>query len=464
MQKNKIFILLPDGIGLRNFAYTNFYEIGIQNDFEIIYWNNTSFNLNELGFSEIKIKNAKTNLLTDIYKNARKEIELNGNKRHSKDSVYDDYKFPYSYKTFKLAAKSLFTKAISKIYASPKGLQKVRQKIKKLERKTNYYNSCLQTLKNEKPDFVFCTNQRPITGIAPILAARDLGIPTATFIFSWDNLPKATMVLDTDFYFVWSDFMQKELLFYYPYINKNQVLVTGTPQFENHFKKNNIISRDEFFNNHHLDANKKYICYSGDDITTCPDDSQYLEDVAVAIQKLNENGHDLGIIFRRCPVDFSNRFDVVLEKFQEIITPIAPKWERKGEMWNTILPTAKDILLLSNTIAHTEFVINLGSSMVFDYASQNKPCFFINYDVKNKLLKNWSVKKIYNYVHFRSMPSKNAVIWLNNSDEIADKIEKTLINSTDVVENAKDWFKIINKPMPELASFRIWGDIKNILK
>jgi hypothetical protein len=34
-----------------------------------------------------------------------------------------------------------------------------------------------------------------------LLAAQQLGIPTATFIFSWDNLPKATMVVETDYYY-----------------------------------------------------------------------------------------------------------------------------------------------------------------------------------------------------------------------------------------------------------------------
>jgi hypothetical protein len=59
MQNKKIFILLPDGIGLRNFAFTNFYEIGIKKGFDIVFWNNTPFELSELGFKEIKIHNAK---------------------------------------------------------------------------------------------------------------------------------------------------------------------------------------------------------------------------------------------------------------------------------------------------------------------------------------------------------------------------------------------------------------------
>ena len=70
--KNKIFILLPDGVGLRNFAYSNFYETGIEKKIEVVFWNNTPFQLNELGLNEIVIHNSKTHPLTDIQKNAKK--------------------------------------------------------------------------------------------------------------------------------------------------------------------------------------------------------------------------------------------------------------------------------------------------------------------------------------------------------------------------------------------------------
>ena len=56
MQNNKILILLPDGIGLRNFAYSDFQAIGLQEDFDVVFWNNTPFDLTELGFKEIRIK------------------------------------------------------------------------------------------------------------------------------------------------------------------------------------------------------------------------------------------------------------------------------------------------------------------------------------------------------------------------------------------------------------------------
>lgn len=464
MSNNKIFILIPDGIGLRNFAYTSFYNLGLKQDFKVIFWNNTLFPLSDLGFNEIKIKNAKTNPLTDIYKNVKIQVELNLNIKKTNDKVYNSYRFSFSYSSLKNVIKSLAVQSLTKFYFSQNGLIKIRNKMNKKERKTLYYRQSLETLKKEQPALVFCTNQRPVLAIAPILAAQDLGIPTVTFIFSWDNLPKATMVVETDYYFVWSELMKKELLFYYPNIKAEQVCITGTPQFETHFDEKYLLPKEVFFKDNGLDLNKKYICYSGDDVTTCPDDPHYLEDVAIAIRELNEKGCSLGIVFRRCPVDFSSRFDKVLAEYKDVIIPLAPIWERKGEMWNTILPRPADIVLQANTIVYTEMVINLGSSMVFDYAAHNKPCAYINYDVDNKVLLNWSVGKIYNFVHFRSMSNKNAVIWLNNSKEIASKIEKGLQDSKETIDYARNWFGIINQHPPQDASQRIWDAIKKIIQ
>ena len=105
MNKRKILVLLPDGIGLRNFAYSKFYDLGKKEDFDIVYWNNTLFPLSSLGFEEITITGANIHPFTDVLKNARKQIELNLNIKKAKDYVYDSYRFPNSYKTFKSSLK-----------------------------------------------------------------------------------------------------------------------------------------------------------------------------------------------------------------------------------------------------------------------------------------------------------------------------------------------------------------------
>ncbi len=465
MQSPKIFILLPDGIGLRNFAFTNFHQLGIENGFEITFWNATPFDLTKLGFNEIKIVNPKIHPITDLLKNAQIQIELNQNIKKSKDKVYNSYRFPFSYKGVKATLKTLIVKWLIFWNNSESGLNRIRKNISKNERKTKLYFDSLATLQTENPAMVFCTNQRITTAVASILAAQDLGIPTATFIFSWDNLPKGTKIIETDYYFVWSEHMKNELQYYYPQVNENQIIVTGTPQFVPHFDKKIIESKETFYEKHHLDFNKKYICFSGDDVTTSPNDPQYLSDVVKAVKYLNANGNNIGILFRRCPVDFSNRFDSVLNENKDLITCLDPKWKKMGEGWNTILPTKEDLVLQMNTIYHSELVINLGSSMVFDFVAYEKPCGFINYDVLNTEFPDWSVKKIYNFIHFRSMTINNAVFWIDSANTIAEIIEKMLTKDSKVtVAAAQKWFEKINQHPPEKASERIWNAIGEICK
>lgn len=458
----KIFILIPDGVSLRNFAYTKFNEIGQSRGFDNVYWNNTSFDLQKLGLKQVVIRNVKMHPLVDLYKTAKLHIELKLNEERSGDTVFRSYLFPLSYTSAKVSLKSLYIRWLAIRYGTFKGLATVRRKLRKLERSTAYYKECMDTLQSHRPAMVFCTSQRSSQSIAPITAAQDLGIPTATFIFSWDNLPKATLILETDFYFVWSDFMKSELLHYYPNVNEAQVVVTGTPQFELHTDPGLLLDRAAFFADHGLDSEKRYICYSGDDITTSPNDPQYLTDVAEAVRKLNTTGLNLGIIFRRCPVDYSNRYEEVLNRFSDVIRPIAPKWRKIGESWNTVLPTKEDISLQLNTIHHSEMVINLGSSMVFDYATFRKPCAYINYDVANNILPGWSVEKVYKFVHFRSMPD-GAVIWLNSAEGISKSIEKALSDHGAVVQQACKWFEIINRQPWDEASKRIWESCEDII-
>jgi hypothetical protein len=359
--------------------------------------------------------------------------------------------------------KSIVIQVLTDFYDTDQGLQKIRKKMNYYERKTMFYKQSLETLRKEKPSLVFSTNQRPVIAIAPLLAAQDLGIPTATFIFSWDNLPKATMIVETDYYFVWSTHMKEELLFYYPNIKEEAIFITGTPQFEMHFDKSTILSRELFCKQNKLDVNKKYICFSGDDSVTSPDDPQYLEDLANAVSVLNEKGWNLGVIFRRCPVDFSNRYDSVLANYCELIVEIDPLWKPLSNAWNAILPTKGDGDLLSNIAEHCELVVNIGSTTIFDFLAHKKPCAYFRYNQKIQNKKNWDIFKCYRFVHFRSMPNEGAVIWFDNREEITVKIEQALQNAQITLNNATDWFKVINQHPPQDASKRIWDSIKTII-
>ncbi|MBW4360377.1 UDP-glycosyltransferase [Flavobacterium taihuense] len=464
MKKN-IFIFLPDGVGLRNFAFTDFKNIGEKRGYAITYWNNTPFSIAEkIGFKEVKIENTSLHPLTTIYTRARKRMELNFFDKKFKETVYNTYNFPQSYQGIKNAAKSLMVDVFTTFGSNEKGITCVREKIKKLERTTTKYQDCKKQLEAHKPDFVFCTNQRPTQALAPVLAAQDLGIPTATFIFSWDNLPKATTLVETDYYFVWSEHMKEEVLLYCPYVNENQVFVTGTPQFESHFDKSLLLSKEAFFETYQLENNKKYICFSGDDIVTSPLDQYYLEDLALSVRDLNKKGYSLGIIYRKCPVDFTDRYEAILKKYQDVIVSIDPLWSPVGKSWNEIMPTKEDFALQSNICEHTEFVANIASSMVFDFVAHNKSCLFFDYEQPQLKKGIRDIGQNYNYIHFRSMPSKEAALWIRKKSDLTLTIKDILDGKSSSVVDGKKWFDKIVGMNPTKASVEIWDTIDFILK
>jgi len=70
--RKKIFILLPDGVGLKNFVFTDFYKLGLKKNYDIVFWNNTEFDLKNLNYKEIKITNSKLHSLTEFFEKALK--------------------------------------------------------------------------------------------------------------------------------------------------------------------------------------------------------------------------------------------------------------------------------------------------------------------------------------------------------------------------------------------------------
>lgn len=459
----KVLVLLTDGVGIRNFTQTEFPKEAENQGLEIIWWNTTALPIpNFSNFMELDVHNTAVHKLIPYHTRARKRLELNAWKNKFNDPVYLSYKFPFAYKGMKNFLGSLYTQYLILKYSGKQGILKVRKKIEELERDTEYYKSCLEQLKDQKPDVVYSTTQRATKAIAPLLAARELGITTVSFIYSWDNVPKAMLLTETDYYFVWSKLMKDQLLKYYDWINSDQVMITGTPQFEPHYKQNKILNRTDFFRKYNLDLEKKYICFSGDDITTSPLDHLYLKDLAIAVQKLNIEGFNLGIIFRKAPVDYSGRYKQVIKGFRDVITEIQPLWEVHGKIWSQHLPLKEDFYLLSNICEHSEMVVNICSSMVFDFAIHDKTCIYINYEQPELKKGTRDIGQNYKYVHFRSMPSENPVIWVESPNQFVGAIKSVFKNKFQTNKEVKKWFEIVAGENPGNSSKNISRSLKRL--
>src|SRR5690606_36019595 len=109
-------------------------------------------------------------------------------------------------------------------------------------------------------------------------------------------------------------------------------------------------------------------------------------------------------------------------------------------------------------------VVNLGSSMVFDFAIFDKPCMFLKYNVEHKIDESWNPEKVYDFVHFRSMPTGEEVFWIKEKKHLLDQFVHTLGGGKEKVEKAKIWFEKINQQPPQGASKRIWEGIEDNIK
>jgi hypothetical protein len=424
IKKEKIVLLFPDGVGIRNYLYSDVFK-GVEEDLVLLH-----------NFDETTIKALKDSisLLEEItipvYKETIKEkflreliclsrLYFNGRKVANPSLLTN---WNWNQKTL---SKKIFYKLIESIvpfFKKYSTILKLEEGYQKAIRETSFYDEVKLILEKIQPKIVFCSHQRGLKVATIFAAAKDLGIETTTVIYSWDNLPKARLALRADNYLVWSEHMKKEMELYYPEIYSDKIHITGTPQFEFYEDHENIIDKEVFFKKYNLDPAKKIICFSGDDIKTSPDDANYLKDIAEEITKAGLQ-EAYQILLRRCPVDLSGRFDNIVKAYSDLIREAPPLWHyNSSKDWTAVYPLKEDVKLLVSTAFYSDVVVNVGSTMAFDFAMFKKPCVFINYDQENKKEIDWSVKTIYQFQHFKSMPCSYAVIWLNSKEEFVEKI------------------------------------------
>lgn len=445
----KVILLVPDGVGVRNYLFSNFTSNLLKEGNEVLVYHN----LSESAIEEIKINKPEINnfeKIPDFIESPKARLlretlayaRLLRNEKTLKNNTILKFWSP-SKKGFK--KKTLYFIAEVLGYLLSKSYLLIKKADRFYEKEVSKSKSSKSTEKllvDFKPDIVLNLHQRaPIT--SPIItAAKKNRITTATVIFSWDNVPKARLISRYDYYFVWSNLMKNQLLELYSEIIPTQVKISGTPQFEFYSYANLYEDRKVFLNKYGLDENKKTICFSGNDISS-PYDAVYLKDICEEISKIDKNRRPQ-ILFRRCPVDMSDRFDIVLKKYKDFVFSIDPDWKTgkvNGDSFATIYPTINDNRLLVNTVKHSDLVINLGSTMAHDFAILDKPCLYLNYDpVEDSKFK---VEDVFNFEHFKSMEDLEAVGWINKKNEIYNKIFEGLDTPEKVGKERKEWLRRI---------------------
>lgn len=257
-----------------------------------------------------------------------------------------------------------------------------------------------------------------------LFAAKELNLKTSCMITSWDNFAsKGRLPVKFDHYFCWSDLMKKELMEFYPFIQESQISVTGPPQFDYYFKKEFLLSKDEFFKKIGANLNKKLILWAAASQNQFPTEEQVIE----SFFKKMKNGaikKESQLVLRAHPIGGLIRFKKLLENNKEII-PMETNSEDPKFLLKWV-PTKEDIIDLVNILYYSDVIINHCSTMTLDACAFDNPVINISYDIeKNSKLEKY-LKNCYKYDHYTCVLDFQAVKIANSEDELIEEINEYL--------------------------------------
>lgn len=463
-------LLVPDGVAIRNFLCTRFVDRLLGDGGRVTLWHalpDASLAQHRDRWPQervtwLPLPAYREGLAERVLRQAKVDAQLAWQAEDDAADVQRRLRRPSKHLPTRLVAAA--AGLTGRAFGSAAGVQRLDRWHARTALARQAFGDYARTIATLAPDVVFCTHQRASRAVPAMLAAQSAGVPTATFVYSWDNLPKGRMAVHADHVLVWSTHMRDELRRYYPELPDDRVTVVGTPQFEHYFDPTLRQDRATFFTEHGLDPARPVVCFSGDDVTTSPYDPQYLRDTAQALRALGEGGDrpQPQLLFRRCPVDASDRYDPVLADFPEIVTS-DPRWLTVEGDWTQLVPTMADTALLVNVVAHCDCVVNLGSTMAMDFAILDKPAVYLAYTpAHTDPALGWRVDDIYRLPHFRTVHALEPVGWARHREDLADAVATALDHPERGRDARRAWLARIGGTPLDGASDRCFEALKRI--
>lgn len=280
----------------------------------------------------------------------------------------------------------------------------------------------LETLRSIQPALVFNGSHVHSRVALPVVhAARSLGIPTATFIFSWDNLTSQGRIYPPyDHYFVWNNKLKTDLLRIYPDVAADHVHVTGTPQFDFHFRPEFYWTREEFCARVGADPTRPIVLYSTGMANHVIGEPWVAERIADMLLEMKELGPPQ-LLVRILPKGPQGHFDDLKRRRKDILIPDV-KWDRT---WLT--PTIEDVSILTNTLRHCALGINIASTISLELCMFDKPVINVAFPPPHlDPTREFDYTRYYQFEHYRPVVESGAIVMARSEDELRAEIIRGL--------------------------------------
>jgi hypothetical protein len=279
-------------------------------------------------------------------------------------------------------------------------------------------------LLNSGYDAIVSTNPFWETEREVALEAKKLGLPVIAFIPSWDNITtKSRLVFEPNAFIVWSDIRIKELNKYYPQSLNKKVFAVGAPQYDIFTNTGYYQSRDLFFAQYNLNPDKPTILYA----LGSPNflSSEY-EGVICFTDLFKDRGLHLkyNLIIRPHPNKDTNSLQSSINETESIVIQ---KTRLARRATNKRTQNEDDIINWVNTFRHSDVVINLSSTVIFDGLFFNKEIIDINFDPGTKGIYQEFIKEINSeWTHLKPLFNHPALYYANTFEDIFYQLDSIL--------------------------------------
>ena len=327
-----------------------------------------------------------------------------------------------------ISTRQKFVRAAKKVISRPLAnrvglgaLSKIERVSSRLLKTTDEY---LNLMKKLQPSLVFNgSHVHSRVATQAVQAAQWLKIPTATFIFSWDNLTsQGRIMLPYDYFLVWNEELKIQLLEMYKQIRPEQVFVTGTPQFDFHFRPQFYQTHEKFCAEVGADPKRPIVFYTTGMANHMPGEPELVAGIADILSEIG-GSNPPQLLVRVYPKDLTGRFET-LKKARPDILFQKTVWEKS---WLT--PKYADSFGLINALRHCALGINIASTVSLELCMFDKPVINVGYNPPGAPSEH-RFADFYEFDHYRPVVSSGAVEVAFNPRQMREMINNYLSQPT----------------------------------
>jgi len=263
------------------------------------------------------------------------------------------------------------------------------------------------------------------------------GIPNMTVIVGWDNSSSYNISgADVQWATCWSQ-LQKDELIYGSDWDPEHVNIGGIPSYDGYFRKQWLMPRDDYFNLHGLDPNRKLISYASSFVHFAPNFPN-IEALAklVSSDSLAEPSQ---LLIRLHPSHFQDKPKIFAEERQRVFD-----FEKKYPHVHVVQPVAlggslgyyggEDMDEKSSMMTYSDVVVTVYSTMLVETAVHDTPMIAATIDVPggwNKPNKfSLSLKEIGNWPTHKRFREAKAGRVARDENELRDALNMYLNDKT----------------------------------